>query len=78
MKKISNRKKKKKKKLKKYTYTMSLVSCIQWNPNLFSKVKTKLSKKPTKKKDDKEEKKKNMIYNTFVLVQDILSFVYPS
>ena len=50
-------------------------------PTCFKKKKTKLSKKSTKKKkkkDDKEEKKKNMIYNTFVLVQDISSSSHPS
>ena len=47
-------------------------------PTCFKKKKQNLVKNQPKKKFDKEEKKKNMIYNTFVLVQDIPSFGHPS
>ena len=86
MKKISNRKGKK---IKKYIYTMSLIfisikKFFQLHPALgevptcFKMKKQNLVKNQPKKTFDKEEKKKNMIYNTFVLVQDIPSFGHPS
>ena len=49
-------------------------------PTYFKKKKQNWVKNQPKKKkkNDKEEKKKNMIYNTFVLVQDISSSSHPS